>query len=77
MFDWVLNTPFMCNANELISFCLIQFLTEKFFQKGWILIPINPRNMTKLHAKKIYTKYDKICLFQINPHENYNCEKKS
>ena len=33
--------------------------------------------MFKLPAKKIYTKYDKICVFEKNPHENYHREKKS
>ena len=33
----------------------------------WILILIIPRNTIKLHAKKILSKYDKICI----------CEKKS
>ena len=37
----------------------------------WILIPIIPRNMFKLHTKKIYTNYDKICVFEKSPHENY------
>ena len=43
----------------------------------WILIPIIPRNMSKLHTKKIYAKYDKICVFEKSPHENYHGEKKS
>ena len=30
----------------------------------WILIPIIRQNMFKLHAKKIYTNYDKICVFE-------------
>ena len=33
--------------------------------------------MFKVHAKKIYTKYDKICVFEKIPHENYHGEKKS
>ena len=33
--------------------------------------------MIKLHNKKIYTKYDKICIFEKSPHENYHGEKKS
>ena len=39
----------------------------------WILIVIIPI----IHAKKIYTKYDKIFIFEKNPHKNYHCEKKS
>ena len=42
-----------------------------------ILILIIPRNMLILHAKKIYTGYDKICTFEKNPHEIYFYEKKS
>ena len=38
--------------------------TRKVFSKQtieiWILIPIIPQNMFKLHNKKIYTKYDKF-----------------
>ena len=33
--------------------------------------------MFKLHTKKIYTKYDKICVFEKSPHENYHGGKKS
>ena len=43
----------------------------------WILIPIIPRNMFKLHSKEIHTKYGKICVCEKKPHENYPCEKKS
>ena len=32
--------------------------------------------MFKLHAKKICPKYDKICVFEKNAHENYYGEKK-
>ena len=66
MFDLVLNTSFICTANQLTSFYLIRIFTEKFLtNKGikiWILII--QRNMFKLHAKKIYTKYDKVCVFE-------------
>ena len=50
-----------------------QFLFDtNFYRRGfskqaieiWILIPIIRRNMFKLHNKKIYTKYDKICIFE-------------
>ena len=43
----------------------------------WILIPVIPQNMFKLHTKKIYTKYDKVFVFEKSPHENYHGEKKS
>ena len=33
--------------------------------------------MFKLHAKKIYTKYDKICVFEKNPQKNDHTEKNS
>ena len=33
--------------------------------------------MFKLLTKKIYTKYDKICIFEKSPHKNYHGEKKS
>ena len=33
--------------------------------------------MFKFHNKKIYTKYDKICIFEKSPHENCHCEKKT
>ena len=33
--------------------------------------------MFKLHTKKIYTKYDKVFVFEKSPHENYHGEKKS
>ena len=33
--------------------------------------------MFKLHSKKVYTKSDKICIFEKNPQENYHREKKS
>ena len=33
--------------------------------------------MFKFHNKKIYNKYDKICIFEKSPHENYHCEKKT
>ena len=58
-----------------------QFFQKSFFWEQaieiWILIPIIPRNALKLHNKKIYTKYDKICVFEKSPHENYLRKKKS
>ena len=33
--------------------------------------------MFKLHTKKIYTKYDKIYVFEKSPHERYHAENKS
>ena len=68
MFDVVLNTPFICNGNQLTGFYLIQIFTEKLFSI--------PQNMFKLYAKKIYTKYDKICLFEKNPHKDYHRKEK-
>ena len=31
MFDWALNTPFICSANQLTGFYLILIFREKFF----------------------------------------------
>ena len=81
MFHFVLNTPFIY---AILTNC--RFLFDiNFYRKGflkqaieiWILIPIIPRNMFKLHTKKIYTKYDKICVFEKSSHENYHGGKKS
>ena len=47
MFDLVLNTPFICNANQLTSFYLIRIFTESFFYKQAIEIWISI-----IHAKK-------------------------
>ena len=33
--------------------------------------------MCKLHNKKMYTKYGKVCVFEKCPQENYHHEKKS
>ena len=49
-----------------------EFLQKSFFS---ILIPIILRNMFKLYDKEIYTKYDKIYVFEKNPHVNYHREK--
>ena len=80
MLGLVLSTPYICNANQLIGFYLKWIFTEKNFSKQaikiWILIPIIPRNMFKLHDKKTCTKYNKICAFEINPHKIYHHEKK-
>ena len=57
-----------------------KFLQKKIFKTGYSdldLIPIIPWNIFKLHTKKIYTKYDKIWVFEKSPHENYHGEKKS
>ena len=57
-----------------------QFFRQVFLKQGieiWILIPIIPRNMCKLHNKKMYTKYGKVCVFEKCPQENYHHEKKS
>ena len=67
MFDMALklNTPFICNADQLTGFYLIHIFMEKFFPSAieiWILIPIiyakkYTLNMTKFTSlKKIYTK---------------------
>ena len=81
MFHLVLNTRFICNATPIDWFLFDTNFYRKGFSKQaieiWILIPIIPRNMFKLHTKKIYTKYDKICVFEKSPHENYHGEKKS
>ena len=77
MFDWVLSTPFIYNVNQLLFDAI-------FYRKGfseqdieiWILIPSILQNIFLLHVKKIYTKYDKICICEKNPHENYYREKK-
>ena len=65
MFDWVLNTPLMCNANQLTGFYLIQIFTEKFFEAGY------------WNLKKIHAKYDKIFICKKNPNKNHPREKKS
>ena len=58
MFDWVLNTPFLYNANQLTGFYLIHIFIEKFSSKQaikiWILIPIFPQNMFKFRAKNLH-----------------------
>ena len=49
MFDLVLNMPFLCNANQLTGFYLIQIFAKKvFLGRLLILIPIIPI----IHAKK-------------------------
>ena len=43
------------------------FYRKVFFKQAsenWILISIIPRNIFKHHAKKIYNKYDKICIWK-------------
>ena len=69
---------------ELLTNWLVSIgckILQKNFPKQaintWILIPIIPRNVFKRNANKIYTKYDKICLFEKHPHENDNRAKKS
>ena len=46
-----------------------EFLQKRFFQWCYWNLDFN--------YKKIYTKYDKICVFEKNPHENYHRENKS
>ena len=63
MFHLVLNMPFICNAKQLTGFYLIRIFTENFSKQTieiWILILIIPI----IHTKKIFTKYDKICIFE-------------
>ena len=81
MFHLVLNTRFICNATPIDWFLFDTNFYRKGFSKQaieiWILIPIIPRNVFKLHTKKIYTKYGEICVFEKSPHENCHGEKKS
>ena len=69
MFGWVLNMPFICSAKQLIGFCLIRIFARKF-------LPDMLLKYVQIHAKKIYTKYEKTCVLEKNPHENYYREKK-
>ena len=80
MFDLVLNTSFICYANQLIGFYLIRIFTENFFLNTLLNLDFNSTNSTKYvqtSRKNIYTKYDKISVFEKNPHENDQREKKS
>ena len=72
MSDFVLNTPFICNTNQLTGFHLIKIFSKQAIEI-WILILIIPI----INAKKIYTKYDKICIFEKSPHQSCHREKKS
>ena len=61
MFDVVLNTPFICNANHLTGFYLIQIFTEKLFPFHKICSNFTLKkptlNTTKVASlKKIHTK---------------------
>ena len=61
MFDVVLNTPFICNANQLTGFYLIQIFTEKLFPFHKICsnftLKKSTLNTTKFASlKKIHTK---------------------
>ena len=49
-------------------------LTESILVQA---VALGSYNSRKLHSKKICTKYDKICVFERSPHENYPREKKS
>ena len=64
MFNLVPNTPFIYNANQFTGFYLTQIFTENFLSKQaieiWSLILIIPI----IHAKNVYTKYEKICIFE-------------
>ena len=59
MFDLVLNTPFICNANQLTL--------SKFFPNRLL----KSENMFKLYAQKISTKYNKICFFEKRIHAKF------
>ena len=65
MFDLVLNTPFICNAKQSNRFYLIWIFTN-FFSKQTIETYILILVISIIHAKKIYTKYDKISIFEKN-----------
>ena len=57
-----------------------EFLQKQIFETGYWNLDFNSNNSTKyvqIHTKKIYAKYDKICVFEKSPHENYYGEKKS
>ena len=64
MFDLVLNTSFICNANRLTGFYLIRIFCRKAI-KVWITLKKSTINMTKFPSLKK------------NPHENYHRVKKS
>ena len=59
MFDLVLNTPFICNANQLTL--------SKFFPNRLL----KSENMFKLYAQKISTKYNKSCFFEKRIHAKF------
>ena len=61
-------TNYAAFTNNLIESILVQAVAFGSY---------NSRNTLKLHSKKICTKYDKICVFEKSPHENYPREKKS
>ena len=68
MFDLVLNTSFIFNANQLTGFYLIQIFTEVFSKQAikiWIMLKKSTLNMTKFASSKK------------NALKNYHREKKS
>ena len=53
MFDWVLSTPFIYNANQLLFDAI--FYRKGFSEQAieiWILIPIILQNIFLLNGKK-------------------------
>ena len=76
MFDLLLNTPFICNANWKVVKFDTNFYRKLFSKQAieiWILILIIPI----IYAKISTVKYDKIWIFRKNAHENYHRWKKS
>ena len=79
MFHWLLNTPFIYSTNQLTGSYLIRIFTGRFFQTYYWNLDFNSNNSTKYvqtSRQKTYSKNDKICVFEKNPHENYHCENK-
>ena len=80
MFDWVLRTPSICSANQLTDLFDMTFyklvFSDRLAIEIWILIPIILLNISKLHTKKVHSRYGKIHICKKNPHKNYPREKK-
>ena len=60
--------------NFLIN--IIENVKRKSSELVLLMSGLIPRNIFKLHARKVYTKYEKICVSE-NPLENYPRKKKS
>ena len=54
MFDLVLNTPFIYNANQLTSFYLIQILQSFFFQAGYWNLDFSSSNSNNARKKILH-----------------------